>query len=79
LAELPEVKARIRQHMAAHYEEWVNAELPALDGRSPSEAVADPEGREKVEALLCEFERGAERMNLHPELLQGVRKRLGLE
>jgi len=79
LAELPEVKAFMQQHMAAHYEEWVSTELPALAGRTPMEAVTDPEGREKVEALLREFERGAERMNLDPALLRRARQRLGLE
>ena len=78
LSELPEVKAAIEQHMVAHYEEWVTTELPALGGRTPMEAVADPEGREKVEALLCEFERGAKRMNLDPTLLRRTRQRLGL-
>jgi hypothetical protein len=79
LADLPELKAVIQQHLAVHYEAWVKTKLPALAGRTPMEAVADPEGREKVEALLCELERGAKRMNVDPALLQRARQRLGLE
>lgn len=79
LAELPEVKAMMEQHMAAHYDEWVTTAIPALDGQTPLEAVAEAEGREKVEALLVEFERGAKRMNLDPALFRRLRQRLGLD
>lgn len=79
LAESAEVKALIERQMTAHYEAWVDTELPALAGQTPRQAVADPEGREKVEALLCEFERSVRRMNLDLSLLQRTRQQLGLE
>jgi flavin-binding protein dodecin len=79
LAELPEVQARIGELMAAHYEEWVTAELPALADRTPLEAVKDPDGREAVEALLAQIERGGQGMKPPIDsILRRLRERLGL-
>jgi hypothetical protein len=80
LAELPEVKARIAEMMAQHYEHWVNEKLPALGGRSPLEAAADPAKREAVEALVRQIERDGERMAppLDPAIVRGLRERLRL-
>jgi len=38
-------------------EGWIHKEIPALGGRTPLEAVADPDGREMVEALIQGWER----------------------
>jgi hypothetical protein len=62
LAEHPEVQARVQQMMAEHFERWVTEKIPALNGQTPLEAVRDPDGREKVIALVIEAERGARRM-----------------
>jgi hypothetical protein len=78
LAELPEVKARIREVMAAHYEDWVTSKIPALGDRTPLEAVAAPEGREKVEALIAQFERREDPTTLDPAIIHRLRERLGL-
>ena len=63
LAEHPEVQACVQQMMAQHFERWVTKNIPALNGQTPLEAVRDPDGREKVMALVIEAERGARRMN----------------
>lgn len=80
IAELPEVQAHLQQVMAEHYERWVSDKIPALDGLTPLEAVRDPDGREKVMALLMEAERSARRMQPPVDLstLRRVRERLGL-
>jgi hypothetical protein len=46
----------------------------------PLEAVRDPDGREKVMALVIEAERSARRMKppVDPVTLRRVRERLGL-
>lgn len=79
IAELPEVQARMQQVMAEHFEHWVSDKIPALDGLTPLEAVRDPDGREKVMALLMEAERNARRMKppVDPATLRRVRERLG--
>ncbi len=80
LAEHPEVQARVQQMMAEHFEHWVTEKIPALNGQTPLEAVRDPDGREKVMALVIEAERGARRMKppVDPVALRRVRERLGL-
>jgi len=80
LAELPEVKAKIAEMMAKHYEHWVNEKIPALGGRTPLEAIADPAGREAVEALVRQVERDGARMMppLDPQIPRRLRERLGL-
>ena len=40
---------------------WLDEKLPALDGKTPREAVRTPEGRKKVEELLKDFENMEER------------------
>lgn len=66
--------------MAKHYERWVNDKIPALGGKTPLEAVADPAGREAVEALVRQIERTGERMTppLDPAIVRRLRERLRL-
>jgi len=40
---------------------WVDEKIPALDGKTPREALKTPEGREKVEELLKDWENMEER------------------
>ena len=81
LAEQPEIQAAIHQLMAEHFERWVSEAVPALDGQSPLDAVREPEGREKVLALVIEAERHARRMKppMDEAVLRRVRERLGLD
>jgi hypothetical protein len=80
LAEIPEVRARIQAMMAEHYEDWIHQEIPALNGRSPVEAVREKAGREKVEALITQIERQGRGMNppLDEAITRRMRERLGL-
>jgi len=57
---LEETRAEMREQMKA----WVDLKLPDLGGRSPKEAVKDPDGREIVESLLLEWEHSARRPEL---------------
>jgi len=79
--ENPEVRAEMRRLAASMYDDWPDHPLPALAGKSPREAIADPEGREIVEALLTDFERSD--VAHRPEELRydfsTLRRRLGLE
>ena len=80
LAEHPEIKAAMQNFMAEHFEHWVSESIPALDGRTPLDAVRDPEGREKVLTLVIDAERRARKMSppVDEAVLQRVRERLGL-
>ena len=80
LAEHPEIKAAMQNFMAQHFDHWVSESIPALDGRTPLQAMRDPEGREKVLALVVDAERRARKMTppVDEAILQRVRERLGL-
>ena len=49
-------RAQLAEMQRLHYEIWPEIPLPALNGRTPIDAVKYPDGREIVEALLSQFE-----------------------
>lgn len=53
----PEVHRHFDEHMQKEFLDWVNKRIPALGGRTPRQAVTDPDGREIVESLLLDWER----------------------
>jgi hypothetical protein len=80
LAEIPEVRAKISEMMAVHWEHWVDQPLPILGNRTPMEAVKDADGREIVESLVIQ----GERFGRNPptptdeDVFRRLRERLGL-
>ena len=76
----PEVRAQLAEMQRGHYESWPEIPLPALNGRTPLDAVKDADGREMVEALLNQFEGDEVAMPVatHPEVFSSLRARLGL-
>lgn len=70
------------RYMQGHYEGWFQDRIPALDGKTPLEAVKTEQGRQKVIELLKLYENGEER---HKEEgrpsydLSWVWRRLGIE
>jgi hypothetical protein len=63
LMQEPEVRKQLQEAVQKQLESWVHQKIPALGGRTPLEAVKDPDGREIVEALLLDFERKESREN----------------
>jgi len=53
----PELQKEFAAHMQQEVEAWIHTKIPALGGRTPLQAVADPDGREIVESLLLGWER----------------------
>ena len=78
----PGVQAQVTEMLSKHWDSWVDQEIPALGGISPREAVKDADGREAVEALLKDAERGEVQDAFIAEInrkgAQRVRKILGL-
>ena len=64
LAQLPEVREKISEMMAARWEHWVDQPLPILGNRTPMDAVKEPDGREIVESLVIQAERNGRRPDL---------------
>jgi hypothetical protein len=66
---------------AEHYAKWVDQSLPALQGRTPREAMQTEEGRLAVRDLIRGFENGEERERKNGGLaldLTDLRRTLGL-
>jgi hypothetical protein len=78
----PEVRAKLAEMVAAHWEGWVDEKIPALGGKTPRQAVKTADGRESVEALLRSAERrAAGDRDIGEEILravEGARRRLNL-
>jgi len=76
----PEFRAALREQMKAHWEAWLDIPIPALKGQTPRAAARTPQGRERLEALLMEYEYRNDSA-LQPELRPDVaelRRKLGL-
>lgn len=60
----PEVQARvIRDLLDRHYHRWPDESLPALAGKTPRQAAADPQSRKPLIDTLKDMERNEERMS----------------
>jgi hypothetical protein len=53
----PEIQAMLAKMNADHYATWPDIPLPALKGKTPRAAMKSKDGRERVEALITDFER----------------------
>ena len=74
----PETRKSFQEIMQKQVEDWVHEKIPALGGKTPLQAVLDPDGREIVESLLRDWERMFEKDdaqgNIRPDI--GVVRRL---
>jgi hypothetical protein len=52
----PEAEQLVLDMKRAHYADWPDHPLPALEGRTPREAIRTAEGRRAVDLLLKEME-----------------------
>jgi len=76
---IPEVQEAVDKMLHAHYETWPDKELPALDGKTPRQAVKTKNGREKVAALLLHLERSHENGRALSEgVIKKMRQQLNL-
>jgi len=53
----PEVQAAVRATKASFYASWPDEPIPALDGKTPRQAVKTVGGKQEVEALIADMER----------------------
>jgi hypothetical protein len=56
LMALPEVQEHLKKITQQHWKYWLDTALPALKGQTPRQASKTPVGRERLEALLLDFE-----------------------
>ncbi len=77
----PEMRKQIQEEVQKQTEAWAYQKVPILGGRTPMEAVRDPDGREIVESLLLDWERRADEGGYQPGMrpdFNAVRKLLKL-
>jgi hypothetical protein len=75
----PEIRQHFQEYLQKQVESWVHEKLPVLRGKTPLEAVKDPDGREAVECLLLDWERrGNFPSGARPDF-NAVRRLLNLE
>jgi SEC-C motif/Protein of unknown function (DUF2384) len=75
----PEARKHLQAMIQTQIENWVHEKIPALGGRTPVQAVRDPDGREMVEALLLQWERQDAQAAASPNQIRpdiGVLRRL---
>ncbi len=79
LMDNPAIQAQLREYLTSHYESWPNEKLPVLHGKTPLQAVKTRDGREMVEALIAQIERGSVRQpGFDAAITQRLRQQLGL-
>ena len=78
----PEVREQLQAIVRRQTEAWVRQKIPILGGRTPLQAVREPEGREIVESLLLEWERRELNQPANPSMIRldidAIRKLLNL-
>lgn len=57
LLQLPEVQEQIKEMAKKHWENWFDSPIPLLNNQTPREASETASGRERLEALLLNYER----------------------
>ncbi len=63
--------------MRAHYRDWVRMKVPALQDRTPLQAMRSKDGREMVQALLLDLEQEVNRTpGLTREIISELRATL---
>lgn len=75
----PEFKGIQEEPARRHWEAWLDMRVPALRNKTPRQAARSAGGRERLEALLAEFERdGADESSSARTHLAVIRRTLGL-
>lgn len=56
IIERPEVQKKIESMRESYWKNWLDKAIPALEDKTPREAVKTPGGRERLEVLLLHYE-----------------------
>jgi hypothetical protein len=76
LMQHPEVRKHVSEVISRHWDGWIDQKIPALGGKTPREAIKSPDGREAVEALLKDAERGRSKDPFMDEANRGGARRV---
>jgi hypothetical protein len=62
-----------------HWQAWLDMSVPALKDQTPREAAKTETGRERLEALLWDFEEKGKALQSFTPDLKALRQELGLD
>lgn len=74
-----EVQAGLKEQIEQMHMKWADMLVPALDNRTPREAVKDPEGKERVILLINDWENTQSRMKDRQFVFDFNKLRISLE
>lgn len=66
LMALPEVQSQLQAIAKSHWESWFDTPIPALSDQTPRQAAKTENGRERLEALLLQYECNDTEKGDHP-------------
>ena len=75
----PEVQAMLKDMSEKHWREWLDTSIPALKDQTPREAVKTAIGKERLEALLWDFEARSGSLHSFVPDMKAIRQELGLD
>ena len=70
----PEMQEVMDKALESHWKNWINDKIPALGGVTPRQAVKNHDGREKLKALLADFERREKNVPQQQSQIKYIRK-----
>ncbi len=76
----PEERQLFLDFKERHYDDWLDQPLPALEGKTPREAVRTKKGRASVDVLLKDMENNEQRWQSTTAFdFSDIRRKLGIE
>lgn len=79
LMESPEVQEQLKQMVSAHWKNWFDEKIPALNNKTPRQSAKTRDGRELLEALFIQYENfDANKSNKYNPDINDLKKELGL-
>ncbi|MCH8227919.1 MAG: SEC-C domain-containing protein [Proteobacteria bacterium] len=76
---IPEIQEQLQEMAEQHWKAWLDTPLPALKEQTPREAAETKLGRERLEALLLQFEQRNESPQPFSPDVEALRQSLGMD
>jgi hypothetical protein len=75
----PEIQEHLQKMATQHWQAWLDTPLPVLNNKTPREAAKSISGKERLEALLWQFEQQSATPQPFSPDVDALRETLGLK